>query len=300
MTNLKPKNPRSYINLKAKSPLKAWDFDSLFSHISQKKKEYILRNPEMTLSEKKYLKLINLEKKRLANWPLAYLIKEQGFYNIKLKVSGAVLIPRPETEILVDFVIKKVLLKDKKEKINIIDIGSGSGAIIISLAKNLSKIKNTSFYASDISASALRLAKENAKSYRLNKKIEFKLADLIKPWEKTLKQIFENEEEIIITANLPYLKPEEMKELSLEKEPSLALLSGKDGLKHYRQLFSQLSSFTKKYKKENKNKVLIICEINPKQAQDFKKIVEKNFSNAKIELMKDLRKKTRFVLVYLR
>lgn len=299
MNNLKNKRRKSYHDLKKTSLLGGSDFDILFTHVSQKKREYFYSHPEMKLSEKKILVLINLEKKRLNNWPLSYLINEQGFFNISLKVSSSVLIPRPETEVLVDFVIKKVSLKNKKEKINIIDIGCGSGAIIISLAKNLNKEKNLSFQASDISLSALKIAKENAKSYRLDKKIIFKKGDLVKPWENLLRSSFDNNEKILITANLPYLNPREMKESSLAKEPRLALLSGLDGLNHYRKLFAQLSTFTKKYRGFKTESIFLICEINPHQVDAFNKMVKATFPKAKLELKKDLRRKNRFVLIQL-
>jgi len=297
MNKQKNKRGRSYNDLKRTSPLPSLEFDLLFSHVSKKDRAYFLVQPEMTLCEKKYITLINLEKKRLKNWPLPYLLKSQGFFNISLEVSPSVLIPRPETEILVETIINKINLSNKKESTNIIDLGCGSGAIIISLAKNLGKIRKLNFFASDISLAALKIAKKNTLRYKLNKKINFKNGDLLIPWENKLKSFLEKKEKVIITANLPYLNQREMKEDCLEKEPRLALLSGKDGLNHYRKLFSQLSIFNKKNKQLIEKNIFLICEINPHQVKNFSQIVKRKFPSSKIELKKDLRHKNRFVLI---
>lgn len=303
MKTRKAKNKPSlltYSQLKKSSPLKGLDFDYIFCSISKKTREKIITHPETKLSKLQYKKLKVSEKKRLDNWPLAYLTKEQGFFNLNLKVSPDVLIPRPETELLVSSVSDDILQDKSKKQVIIIDIGTGSGAIILSLAKNIKNRKNIKFLASDISKPALKIAKQNAKKYKLDKKIIFKSGDLLNPWKEELKKFLKKDADIIITANLPYLKTEEMKELSILKEPRMALFSGKDGLNHYRKLFKQLSIFLNKNKKTKDTNIIIICEINPQQKEPFKEIIKKESLRIKLNFKKDLNKKNRFAFTYIK
>ncbi|MBN2854507.1 peptide chain release factor N(5)-glutamine methyltransferase [Patescibacteria group bacterium] len=309
MTNNKDKQNSSFNEIKKTSLLPRLDFELLLAFASGLSREKLITYPDKNLGLRTLKKYKELEKKRLENWPIAYLLGEKSFYDLNFKVSPKVLVPRPETEILVENILKKVNEIENK-KINIIDLGTGSGAIIISLASQIKKInselfKKINFLGLDISSDALKVAKENAKNNKVETKIVFKKSDLLKILKnKKFNEdfdIFKNP--LIISANLPYLKPEEFKqEKSISREPKLALVAGKDGLKYYHELFKQLALITKinsdKSQKNNKLKSLfLICEINPEQVELMKELVNKYLQGTTIKIEKDLAGLDRFVIV---
>ncbi len=198
----------------------------LYSH-----RNYVLKNAELK-------KVKNLLSKRLEFLPMAYITKNKKFYGLDFYVNKNVLVPRPESELILEEVFRK-----KYRKIStVIDLGTGSGNLIISLAKNFSK--KIFFKAIDISSLALYVAKKNAEKHKVKNKIKFFQGDLLIPFLKRKEKMGFGE--ILIIANLPYLSPEQFKnEISIQKEPRIALVSGKDGLKEYRRLFQQLKKFQK-------------------------------------------------------
>lgn len=309
MTNNTNKQNASFNQIKKTSLLPRLDFELLLAKASSLSREKLITYPDRNLGLKILKKYKELEKKRLKNWPVAYLLEEKSFYGLNFKVSPKVLVPRPETEILVENIFKKVNEIESK-KINIIDLGTGSGAIIISLASEIKKInselfKKTNFIALDISNDALKVAKENAKNNKVETKIIFRKSDLLEIFKnkKFSEDFFIFKNHLIISANLPYLKPEEFKkEKSISREPKLALVAGKDGLKYYRKLFKQLSLIIKinsdKFQKNNKLKSLfLICEINPEQVDPMKELANKYLQGATIKIEKDLANKDRFFVI---
>jgi release factor glutamine methyltransferase len=253
----------------------------LLSLAIKKNREFILTWPELKINlnqEKKYFLLL---KKRLDNTPFAYLKGSKEFYGLNFIVNKNVLIPRPETEIMVEEILKKI---DNK-KTAFIDIGTGTGAVIISLIKNIPKnlLKNKKFFAIDVSAKALGVAKKNSKKHKVEKKIKFIKNNLLD--NLSLDGDFEK---IFILANLPYLTKSQIKSTScLKKEPCLALDGGKDGLMLYFKLFEQL--------KKIKKPLEIFCEINPEQVEKIKKnnFVKKHF----LKIKNDLAELNRFVVL---
>ncbi len=242
-------------------------------------------NKNLKLSFKKRKKINYFVKKRLQGLPLAYIAGYQEFYGIKFFVNKNVLIPRPETELIVEEVLKKA----KKNTPNcIVDIGTGSGAIIVSLAKKIKKPK-IKFWGTDISAKALYVARKNAGFAGVNQKITFSKGDLLKPiFQKTFfnRCLQKENSYLIITANLPYLSFQEYKaEKSIAFEPSLALVAGKDGLKIYKDFFKQAEKLKKIFKNK---KITLIIEFNPSQTNKLKKIIIKRLPLAKLEIKKDL------------
>ncbi len=239
------------------------DTELLLGFVLKKKKEWILANPEFNVhknAEKRFFRLIV---KRIKNYPIAYILGYKYFYGLKFKVNKHVLIPRPETETLIDEIIKL-----KPEKITILDVGTGSGCIAISLG---TKLQNVNIIASDISQKALRIAKKNA---RLNntKNIQFIKSDLLTG--------IENKDVDIIVANLPYVK-KDYKNESIKYEPRSALYSSKDGLSHYKKLLYQIKElkFSPKY---------IFLEIDPDQVEILTNFTKQIFSKPIIEIKKDL------------
>ncbi|MDP2812577.1 MAG: peptide chain release factor N(5)-glutamine methyltransferase [bacterium] len=260
---------------KYQGKLEPAELDQILALAMHKKIEYLYKNPEKKLSVstvKTFKKLFLL---RLANWPLAYLKGDKEFCGLKFKVNKNTLVPRPESELIVAEALKYITRLDSRStrqenNHQIIDIGCGSGALILSLAK-LSK-KKANYIALDISAKTLGIAKTNARKLGL-KKIKFIKSDLLK---NVLPIKFD-----LVLANLPYLNPKQLKEPSIKKEPRLALLSGQDGLDHYRQLFVQVPKYLNK-------EYLLLLEINPEQKEAIEKIITANLPDGKIKFLKDL------------
>ncbi|MGB5418516.1 peptide chain release factor N(5)-glutamine methyltransferase [Algibacter sp.] len=209
--------------------------------------------------------------------PIQYVIGETEFYGLPFKVNNNVLIPRPETEELVNWVLKKT---DKEKTVSIIDLGTGSGCIAISLAKNL---PNAKIFALDISEKALEVAKQNAKLNNVN--IEFIEADILET--KSIQDLKFD----IIVSNPPYVREKEkafMKPNVLENEPHLALfVKDNNPLLFYEAIthFSVLNLID--------NGVLYF-EINEYLGKDMIELLhDNNFQN--IELKQDIFKKDRMI-----
>lgn len=266
----------------------------LLSRVLKKPRAYLLAHGDQKLAQNQISKFKALAKKRLEGVPLAYLLGSQNFYGFDFYVNKNVLIPRPETELLIanyELIINNL----KNKNILTIDVGTGSGCIAITLAK-LFKKKNIKFLATDISPKALLVAKKNAKKNGVSKNIKFLPGDLLEPILKNKKLVISNYS-LVITANLPYLTPSQFKNSpTIQKEPKLALVSGADGLEHYRRLFSQIKTLRSSLKNA---KIIVLCEINPGQARGMKKIINQNLPKAQIEIQKDLCAKDRLAIVKL-
>lgn len=255
--------------LKYQNKLTIDELDHLIALSLHKNIEYIYKNPDKPISRSNILTFQKLLNKRLAGWSLAKLKGYKEFFGLKFIVSRHTLIPRPESELIVEEALKHTN-PPAGEKQNILDIGTGTGALILSLAKNNKHLAN--YTASDISIRALAIAKTNARKLGLKKEITFINSNLF----NNISGKFD-----IILANLPYLSPKQMKEPSIKKEPSLALLSGPDGLDHYKKLLSQLPKHLNK-------KFLVLLEIDPSQKEAIKKEIINNLPQAKITFIKDL------------
>ena len=172
---------------------------------------------QLLFSQKKQLEILINE--RLKFKPLAYITNHKEFYGLKLIVNASVLIPRPETEMLIDIAIK--YSKNKNNLLRIADLGTGSGAISIAIAKN---IENTKIKAIDISKDSINIAKLNSRKHFVSDKINFVNQSIFEPTN----ELFE-----LIISNPPYLKTKTLPMLQKEvqKEPKIALNGGEDGLK---------------------------------------------------------------------
>ncbi len=209
------------------------DAEVLLKHIlnSERVQLYIeFSSPLAEVDLETFKALIERREKRE---PVAYLIGYKEFMGLKFFVNESTLIPRPETEFLVEKGLK-ITSQIGKEKgyITIADVGCGSGAIAISLAKYLSS--DCSIYALDISSSALEVAQRNGEFHRVSDKIEFLEGNLLDPLQDISLDL--------VVANLPYISREEMGDLPPEVrdyEPDLALDGDKEGLKLIRSLSRQ-------------------------------------------------------------
>lgn len=239
-----------------------FDFESdiIISHITKKSKNSWLLQKEV--SDKICMECIKLAKKRANNIPLQYLISEWEFYGIPIKVGKGVLIPRPDTETLVD-----VALKLANPNAHIVDLCSGSGCISAAIAKNL---PNSHITAIELSKQAISYAQNNLLSYK--NKVDILNTSVL---DKTISEKFRNID--MIVCNPPYLTLKDMCSLQDEVkfEPSMALYGGIDGLLFYKQI-------SKIWKSSLKKDGWIIFEIGYSQKLDVLKILKQNgFINTK-------------------
>jgi len=252
-------------------------------------KENLFQKLEETLSRPLFKKYQRLIEKRALGFPFFYILGKREFWKHYFFVAPKILIPRPETEILLEKALEDLknlesFLKKENKKINIIDVGTGTGCIIISLFKELEKFpfwNNLIFYGTDISKKALRIAQKNAKNLKTTA-INFKKGNLLKPINDSKNYYF-------ILANLPYIKEKNYKNLpdEIKKfEPKMALWAGNDGLLYYRRLFKQIQ--------KRKLKVLeILIEIDPTLKKPIFLLTKKYFPNSRIEFFNDFSGKTR-------
>ena len=258
---------------KAKTTTPALDAEVLLGYVIKRSKEFLYTHPERKLTPKQQKKYQSLINRRYAGEPVAYLTNHKEFFGLDFFVDKRVLVPRPETELLVEEMIVEIRKqKSENRKIVIVDIGTGSGCIAISLAKHL---PDAEIIATDISRDALMVAKKNADKHQV--KVKFIQGDLLNP--------LRYQDVDIIAANLPYLQRTDLK-----FEPKKALIGGRFGLEVYQELFEQITEF-------QKNPQLIICEINDQFATQIQDLAKRLFPAAEIEIKKDLAGLNRIITV---
>lgn len=282
--------------LKNNSPSPQLDSEILLSFVLKKNREFILINLDKEISLKQASNFEKLVARRIEQEPIAYIIGEKFFYGRKFKVNKNVLIPRPESEILIEKTLEygyKNLYPSKETFIW--DLGSGSGCLINTLHKEFSKNPNFSkfnFSGFDISSSALKLAQENAKN--LACQVKFQKANLLDFVDKSYSKKLENAQ-LVVVANLPYLSQEiyQQSPASVKNfEPKKALLAEKQGMDLYLKLLKQIKN------KKIDQKVFslyLIFEISPEQRLIAEKEFKKIFPQAHYHFGKDLAQKWRFV-----
>jgi release factor glutamine methyltransferase len=232
------------------------DSELLLAKVLDKSREEILINLDQNVEKNNSLKFKKYLKRRSKNEPIAYILGEKEFWSKKFKVTKDTLIPRPETELLVD----KLLDIYKNKKISILDIGTGSGCIILSLLNSLKKSTGTGI---DISQKAILIAKKNALKYNLQSRVK-----LI---NKSYENIFNTKFDLIVS-NPPYIKRKDLKNLSEDikrYEPRIALDGGNDGLDLIKKVI---------YKSKNilKIKGTLALEIGNEQIKKVSKILFDN------------------------
>ena len=221
-------------------------------------------------------------KRMLNDEPMNYVLGYSYFYGYKFTVNEDVLIPRPETEELVCLILRNYDEFFKGRKINLCDVGTGSGAIAISLKK---EEDNLNVYASDISEKALIVAKKNAKDNEAN--VEFYLGSMLEPY------IENNIKVDILVSNPPYIKAKEELEASVvDYEPHVALFGGDDGLKFYRQIFEKANQVVNE-------KGMLFFEMGYDQKENLTNLAKEYFPNAYIEVLKDINNKDRMLMIRL-
>jgi len=206
------------------------DAEVLLAYVLKCERYKLYVDFEKEITEKQASDFFSLIERRRLSYPVAYLVGKKEFMGIEFDVTEEVLIPRPDTEILVETAID--IMKEMGNEILAVDVGTGSGAIAVSIAYFLSNIQ---IIATDISEEALKIAEQNAKKHNVADKITFLKGSLLNP-------ILENCINVdIIVANLPYIPSCDILNLSKEVryEPKIALDGGEDGLAYYRELLPQ-------------------------------------------------------------
>ena len=228
---------------------------------------------EVTEEEKQFVE--EIFKKLAAHIPAQYIIGHAEFFGMKLKVDERVLIPRPETEELVDL----ILTENPEKNLKVLDIGTGSGAIALALAKNR---PDWSVTAADISQDALELATENANVQNLN--LSFIKSDCFSKISSKYD---------IIVSNPPYISREDQEEVGLNvlhSEPHLALFADEDGLAIYRRI----AESSKDYLNDGGK---IYLEIGYKQGQSVPALFTENFPEKRVRTLKDQFGQDRMVVI---
>lgn len=272
----------------------ALDRELIIGAVLKRDRAFLLAHPEVTISKQRLEKIKQYIKEREAHKPLAYILREKEFFNLSFFVNRFTLIPRPETELLVEEALKILSRRKKiseKRKIAVIDVGTGSGCIIISVAKNFltskKKSSSISFFGVDTSLRALQIAQKNALRHEVTSSISFLQSDLLK---KLVKKISDYDE-IVILANLPYLSEtiyQKSDPTVREYEPKTALVSGKEGLDHYRELLAELKAIAPT------KKVNFLLEISPEQAKLIP-FLSSQFQIKNFHLLPDLTGRARLV-----
>ena len=253
------------------------DSEILLSKILNKTREDILINLDQKINTKNILAYKEYLQRRSNNEPIAYILGEKEFWSKIFYVNTSTLIPRPETELLVG----KILKIYKEKKISILDVGTGSGCIIISL---LSGLKNSNGVGIDISKNAILTAKKNAVKYKLTKRLKF--------FNKSLNNIFSKKFDLIVS-NPPYIDSKNIKNLSDDikrYEPRIALDGGNDGLDLIKKVI---------YKSKHILKIngMLALEIGNEQIKKVSKILIDNNFRIK-HVIKDYKTNVRCVFAY--
>ena len=251
------------------------DSEILLSKVLGKKRERVLVDFQDQVASNEILKYNQLINRRYLKEPIAYILKKKEFWSKLFEVNENTLIPRPETELMVEKIIKIY----KGKKISILDIGTGSGCILISL---LDELKNSNGVGIDISKKALIVAKKNARNHNLAHKIKF--------IHKPLSNIFNIKFDLVVS-NPPYIKKSDLKNLQEDikmYEPLVALDGGNDGLDVIKKVI-----YKAKYILKIRGKLAL--EIGNEQYLEVSKILKRN--NFRIEhYIKDYKENIRCLI----
>jgi len=246
----------------------------LLAHITGKSKTWWLTHLEASPSAAEQALLQAAEERLRAGEPLPYLLGKWEFYGLEFEINPDVLIPRPETELLVEEACR--WLKQAPATLKMLpclDVATGSGILPVTLATLFPEMQ---FAATDISAAALEIARRNAQRQGVEGRITFWQGDLLAALPPQPRSF------AVISANLPYIPSETLKELPIYgREPSLALDGGQDGLELIRRLVAEL-------RQKNFQWGLLLLEIEYRQGQAVESILRENFPTAAIQIQNDL------------
>jgi len=261
------------------------DAEILLMHALGWEREKVIKHWTDKLNLEQHGRFLKLLERRLKREPIAYIIGYKHFYEMRFYVDDRVLIPRPETEILVKKAIHIIKQHGTEgDQFALVDVGTGSGNIALSIAKSASFTK---IFATDLSPDAIEVAKINASLLSLEQNVAFLRGDLLNNLPHPVD---------LIIANLPYIPDSLYQHLEPEitqYEPKSALRGGEDGLDLYRRLMLQVPQYLLKGGK-------MVCEVDPAQINPLKKIILNQIPSAEIEVEPDLQGIDRLVTMHTR
>lgn len=254
--------------LRGKSETPALDAQTLLGHILQRSRAWLLAHPEARL-EAEQVHALEAAVRRLENGePLPYILGEWEFFGLPFEVTPDVLIPRPESELLVERALS--WLRARPERLRLADVGAGSGCLGIALAVHCPRLR---VFAADLSFAALRVARRNAARHGVADRVQTICSDLLTACHATFD---------VILANLPYIPTEVLRQLTVYgREPTLALDGGPDGLTLIRRLLEQ----ARRYLAPGG---LLLLELEASQGAAARAQAADAFTNAEITLYQDL------------
>jgi release factor glutamine methyltransferase len=250
------------------------DAQVLLANILDKPRTWLASHPETHLTQEQLASVKKGLSRLEAGEPLPHVLGHWEFFGLDLEITPDVLIPRPETELLVERAIK--WLETVPERRTIADVGTGSGCIAVAIAKSIPDAK---IFATDISRPALEIAHRNARRHKVAKRIDFVQCDLLPPHPDPLPTALHFE---LICANLPYIPTQILQGLAVfGREPSLALDGGVDGLDIIRRLLHHAPDWLTP-------RGMMLLEIEASQGMPAVSLAYDTFENAEIHLHQDL------------
>jgi release factor glutamine methyltransferase len=235
----------------------------LLGHVLGVERIYLITRANDNVDQTHYQIFLAMVERRAAGEPLQYITGHQEFYGLDFKVTPDVLIPRPETEFLIEQVIRQAETIHSTDELLVVDAGTGSGCIAITLALN---IKNARVIATDISSAALNVARENAERLSAKERVEFLEGDLLKPLTG---RGFESSVDFLVS-NPPYISSQDAPAMQREVkdwEPHMALFADDDGLRFYKRLLSEGSPYVRR-------DGFFICEIGYTQLDAIQQMID--------------------------
>ncbi len=249
----------------------------LISHILGTDKSELFAHPDTLVSIDQRGEIQKMIAQRMAGMSVAVLVGHKEFYGLDFIIDEHTLVPRPETELLVDSALSHLKNNDYQ---SVLDMGTGSGCIIISIAKNTDAHRHVSFFGIDISEHALVIARKNAK--KIQAKVHF--------IESNLFSECGDQKFTLLIANLPYLTTAQLNEPSIKQEPVGALWGGSDGLDIYREFLKQAKDHLAEHG-------VMMLEIDPSQTDPITKKVQSVFPESSLTVLKDLSGHDRVVII---
>ncbi len=257
----------------------ALDAQTLLAHITGRDRAWVLAHPEVTLTADQTRRFFAALDRLRRGEPLPYILGEWEFFGRPFFVTPAVLIPRPETELLIEAALE--WLQEHPDLRKAVDVGTGSGAIAVTLAAEAPHI---TIVATDRSRAALQVARRNAQRHHVAQRIRWVQSDLLSaltgPWH-------------LLCANLPYVPTPELTRLPVVRfEPRLALDGGPDGLRLIRRLLDQA-------RRQMASPGALLLEIGADQGQAARRLAAQYFPNAQVEIRPDLAGLPRLLIIRL-
>jgi release factor glutamine methyltransferase len=259
------------------------DAELLLAHVLGVNRAAILTWPDRPLTPKQLTRYRDLVARRAAREPLAYIVGRREFYDLDFVVDARALIPRPETELLIEHAVRNArrIALEAGTRLQLADVGAGSGAIAVTLAVHLPE---ATIYALDDSAEALTLTAENARRHRVTDRVHPLQGDLLSPLPQPVD---------LITANLPYVATAEWEQLPPEiriYEPRAALDGGPDGLTVIGRLLAMADSYLRPGG-------ALLLEIGASQGTAVTGLAHQRLPQARVQVHKDLAGLDRVVLI---